>query len=996
MRVSVVINTYNRGKSLRNTLLGFRYQTYSDFEVVVVNGPSRDETEEVLKEFADSVRAYSCPDVHLSKSRNIGIAHASGDVVAFIDDDAIPEPNWIAELAAAYDNPEIGGAGGIVYDHSGVTFQYQYSVCSRIATTRFDIKPPFDAYNRPGADPFIYLQGTNCSFRRDLLVEIGGFNEEIEYYLDEVEVCMRGIDAGYQMASLPNAPVHHKYLPSHIRNQKRVVLDPYSTVKNHCTFAVRHGMQTRTFSEVMEEVTKYVNIVKAGGRANLDAQRMTHEQFEHYMRRTEDAMDFGVRQGLMKARPIRHLPPAPVDEFKPFPTLHPAGERLTICFMTREFPPACGGVGRYFADMAHGFAAAGHQVHVVTHSANGQHTVDFEDGVWMHRVADVQPRDEQFRQMPLCYNFTHVANVYHEVRRIHDLHGVDLAVGPMWLCEGAISQLDDRWPTVLSLQTSMKTIAGMGGTNTDAAQVAGMIALETATARSAKFIHGISHAILAKAREDFGPVTALGEHVVHIGTRDERHNVHRQRPKTARTRILFVGRIEARKGVDVLLKAAYEVLPEFPDAELVLVGKLNPSGNDNAIGEHERQMAVQPELRDRILFAGEKSDAEVLQAYADADIVVLPSRYESFGLVLTEGMMFGKPVVASRVGGMVEIVEHGGNGFFAEPEDPRSFAAAFRKLLGSAPLREQFGLRSRELFEKKFSTDVMVRNTLDCFRGVIKQWRSNGSGRTPDPDAVAERLKTLIRDAAGCSTEIAEVATKELLSKQFRAGGDSVRALQKLWHVPNEEFVRGLYDLILRRPADASGIRWFVAHLEADGDRRAIVEQFVTCDEAKSRGTDTSWLANFVPPPDPQAVVVAVQPVVPPPSKTFRQMVKATAKRVRAKLLSTPGVGKGLRMVKHAVVMPRTVRHLTGQNAEISAAIRALGSEMTATQGPALRQIRELQNQLSDRLAALEAQTSARHRQVHWMLEQQGQILDELMGDQDQTVKMPRSNNAAA
>lgn len=996
MRVSVVINTYNRGKSLRNTLLGLRRQTYRDFEVVVVNGPSADETDAVLREFADAVRAYPCPDVHLSKSRNIGIAHAAGEVVAFIDDDAIPEPDWIAELVKAYDSPDVGGAGGIVYDHSGVTHQYQYSVCSRIATTRFDIKPPFDIYNRPGADPFIYLQGTNCSFRRELLVEIGGFNEEIEYYLDEVEVCMHGIDAGYQMISLPNAAVHHKYLPSHIRNQKRVVLDPYSTVKNHCTFAVRHGMRTRTFSEVMEEVTKYVTIVKAGGKANLDAGRMTPAQYDHYMQRTERAMDYGVRQGLTKARPIRHLPPAPAHEFKPYPVIVPVGERMTICLTTREFPPACGGVGRYFADLARGFAAAGHQVHVVTHASNDQHTVDFEDGVWMHRVADVQPRDTQFRALPLCYNYTHVANVYHEVSRIHELHGLDLVVSPIWLCEGAISQLDDRWPTVLSLQTSMKTIASMGGTNTDAAQVQGMIALEGVTTRSAKYIHGISNAILAKAKDDFAPVKPHGEHVVHIGTRDERANYTRLRPATARTRILFVGRIEARKGVDVLLKAVYDVLPEFPNAELVLVGKLNPSGNDTAMAEHERQLALRPDLRNRIVFAGEKTDEEVLQAYADSDIVVLPSRYESFGLVLTEGMMFGKPVVASRVGGMVEIVEDGGNGFLAEPEDAASFAAAFRTLLGSADLRERFGRRSRELYDQKFSTTVMVRNTLDCFRGIAKQWRATSAGKPYDPHAMAMRLKALIWESSKCAPDVAEVAAGELLSKQFRTGGDTVQALHRLWQMPNEDFVRGLYDLILRRPADGGGLQWHLNHLNATGDRRSIVELLLNCDEAKSRGTDTTWLANFVPPAPPQPDT-APPAAAARPTKTFPQMVKGVAKRVRAKMLATPGLGKGLRMVKHAVVMPRTVRRLIGQNEEISASIHALRSQLTATQEPALRQIRELQNQLSDRLAALEAHTSARHRQVHWMLEQQGQILDDLIAEQgDPPVKLPRPNTAAA
>src|SRR5262249_31818353 len=151
-----------------------------------------------------------CPEVHLSKSRNLGIAAAAGDVVAFIDDDAIPEQNWLTDLDAAYDGAAVGGAGGLVYDHTGVKLQYEYSVCDRVGDTRFDVGPPFAEYMTRGADPFVYLQGTNCSFRRTALVEIGGFDEEMEYYLDEVEVCMRVIDQGYKLRPLAKAIVHHK------------------------------------------------------------------------------------------------------------------------------------------------------------------------------------------------------------------------------------------------------------------------------------------------------------------------------------------------------------------------------------------------------------------------------------------------------------------------------------------------------------------------------------------------------------------------------------------------------------------------------------------------------------------------------------------------------------------------------------------------------------------------------------------------------------------
>lgn len=123
---SVVINTYNREQSLEQTLEGLRYLDYPRTEVVVVNGPSTDGTEALLDAWKDRVKIARCAERNLSVSRNIGICAAAGEFVAFIDDDAVPEPEWLDQLLAGYDTPMIGATGGIVYDHTGYTFQYQY------------------------------------------------------------------------------------------------------------------------------------------------------------------------------------------------------------------------------------------------------------------------------------------------------------------------------------------------------------------------------------------------------------------------------------------------------------------------------------------------------------------------------------------------------------------------------------------------------------------------------------------------------------------------------------------------------------------------------------------------------------------------------------------------------------------------------------------------------------------------------------------------------
>ena len=117
--VSVVINTHNRAESLKVTLESLFHQMYKNFEVIVVNGPSTDQTEKVVSEYGKHIKLLSCPVRNLSVSRNIGIEAASGEIVAFIDDDGIADPYWIADLVAGYTGPEIGGVGGLVYDYTG-------------------------------------------------------------------------------------------------------------------------------------------------------------------------------------------------------------------------------------------------------------------------------------------------------------------------------------------------------------------------------------------------------------------------------------------------------------------------------------------------------------------------------------------------------------------------------------------------------------------------------------------------------------------------------------------------------------------------------------------------------------------------------------------------------------------------------------------------------------------------------------------------------------
>ena len=90
MRVSVVICTLNRADALAATLECLRLQHHDDFEVIVVNGPSTDGTAERLASLDGAIRRLDNPERNLSRSRNLGVAAAAGELVAFLDDDAVP------------------------------------------------------------------------------------------------------------------------------------------------------------------------------------------------------------------------------------------------------------------------------------------------------------------------------------------------------------------------------------------------------------------------------------------------------------------------------------------------------------------------------------------------------------------------------------------------------------------------------------------------------------------------------------------------------------------------------------------------------------------------------------------------------------------------------------------------------------------------------------------------------------------------------------------
>jgi hypothetical protein len=818
--------------SLPDTLDGLTRQIDHNFEVVVVNGPSTDGSSELLEGWSDRVRVINFDEVHLGKSRNVGIRAAAGDVVAFIDDDAVPEPDWVSGLRAGFEDERVAGAGGLVWDHTGVELQYRYSACSRIGDPRFDLVGPFDEYMYPGADAFMYLQGTNCSFRRDALVEIGGFDETIEYYLDEVEVCMQLIDRGHRLAVIDGAAVHHHYLPSHLRADRTTWTHPFPIVKNRYYFALSHGCAERSQAEVLLELDTWAKGVIVGGQRELKRIGQP-ERIDSYIQQVHRGISEGLSLGLAGIRKSVEIG-EPEGEFLAFPTL--AGEQSRrYCFVSGEYPPDVGGVGRFTSDTARGLAAEGHEVHVVTRT-DSAHRIDVERGVWVHRVPIQDRYIPELEDSPLRFNLEHCTALYHEVDRLHRRRPIDLVSAPIWNCEGMMPSLDLRFPTVTTLVTTIEKVLEILPSWHDKEHIRALAALEVETLRRAPFVHANSTATERSALTR----TEGTVHLAHFGLDDPSLGVvTASRAEEGTVELLFVGRLERRKGIDLLLEILPELLDSWPELRVRIVGRDTPSTEMDATYREAflLQHADRPSVLSRVEFAGELTDDEVRSAYAGCDIFCAPSRYESFGLVLLEAMSFSKPVVACDEGGMSDLVED--NGILVPIDNSAALSVALSELIGDADTREQMGRRGRELFEQTWQLDHAVARTDELYGLLADSWTPSGSGVVPKD--LAEVLV-----AAGVLNESEALAAAVTLLAPDRSPADVIGGVVRLLLCSDAHFIHQLYVLSYGRDPFDWELDVQLAHLARGGSPLTILRGL---GEPGVGGTviGAGWEAELVP-----------------------------------------------------------------------------------------------------------------------------------------------------
>ena len=181
--------------------------------------------------------------------------------------------------------------------------------------------------------------------------------------------------------------------------------------------------------------------------------------------------------------------------------------------------------------------------------------------------------------------------------------------------------------------------------------------------------------------------------------------------------ILFVGRIEHLKGIDTLIRAIALLAHECPtwvQKMCVAIIGGDPGSNENAELERLKQMRTQLGLNDLVTFLGARDQDQLRYNYAAADFVVMPSRYESFGMVALEAMACGRPVIASEVGGLAYLVRDGETGFHVSEGDHVQLATAIAHLLQDDVTRERLS-RQAVTWAQNYAWPCIADQLLDVF-----------------------------------------------------------------------------------------------------------------------------------------------------------------------------------------------------------------------------------------------------------------------------------------
>jgi hypothetical protein len=738
--VSIVVCTYNRNEHLSKCLESLQRQTYKNAEIVVVNGPSTDGTDSVLCKY-DNVRVVNQKSLNgLSYARNLGICSSKGEIIAFIDDDAVADENWLAYLIGSYTSDLVGGVGGLVYGSQKTHIQFDNGTIDKCGIPK-TVKPDTEKLRK---NDFRVFMGTNCSFRRKALYDTGGFDPYFKYYHDESDLCVRIIKEGYSLIYQKNAFVIHEMVEGHNRkspydlNWSEIIKNViYFTLKNFSTDF--HSYSTRPIYSLYWW-TKYFASAFLKKRINMkDFCSIYFQVLNGSLKGYKDGLllnllnnnqsssnlNLSVNETKSLADETQSLVAIPEKDIK--------DSKLKIVLLSQEYSKNCnGGICRYTYDLAHGLAELGNTVHVISKTETEKEYNYVDENVFVHKI---NPVDTKFLSLTSIdgvsdKNIAYSYAVCLKLLELVESEVIDIVEAPLWDAEGFVFSLVKNIPLVIRIETPLFKVAEIQNWEiTRDLKIANW--MEGEAVRRADKVITISAGIgnLIRDRHHISQDNMV---LCPLGIELPIEHLLMQNNDKTFLNILFVGRLEKRKGIEILFKSIPYVVDKLSDVIFTIVGK---DTNSSPVGGSYKKYlldTLDKKYHKNVDFIGFVTDDKLKEYYSKCTIFVAPSLYESFGLIYLEAMAWGKPVIGCSVGGVPEVIDDGETGLLIPPNDEQSLADAIIRLLTNNELRVQIGRNALKKMKSDFSKETMAMKSMQIFKSTIENNMKRDSTKNLD------------------------------------------------------------------------------------------------------------------------------------------------------------------------------------------------------------------------------------------------------------------------
>jgi len=383
---------------------------------------------------------------------------------------------------------------------------------------------------------------------------------------------------------------------------------------------------------------------------------------------------------------------------------------MRVFMLCWEYPPRIiGGLARHVEGLSSALASLGNEVHVITLDFPGAPYEENRGTLHIHRVQVSVPAPS-FHSWVLLFNHffeKRAGQLAHEFGAPDILHIHDWLTVPA----GVAAKHLFRVPLVMTFH-STEASRSSNSPSTESAMVEG---LEWWGSFEAARVIAVSSwmrsEVLTRLRLPEGKVEQIPNAVEPLrfeGPVDSRVARARWNVREGQKMITAVGRLTSQKGFDDLIRAYPTIRRAVPESRLVIIG-------DGHMRAELESIAEQEHVRDNTTFAGFISDAELVAGLRSSDVVVVPSRFEPFGIIALEAMAAGVPLVVSRVGGLAEIVEDSVDGIEVEPHNPSAIAAATIRILSDRELATQLIARGEEK-AKAYSWENVARRTIGVYQ----------------------------------------------------------------------------------------------------------------------------------------------------------------------------------------------------------------------------------------------------------------------------------------